>query len=134
VGKVNMSDRGDFVFENVALENGENIFNAVAMSEKGGSSEVSKTVMVIYDSQPAEIVMMNPSEETLTVDYSDFDIVGKAEKNASVLINGRVAMVDDEGKFKLKFQLNAGKNEIEITVSDLAGNQTKKKITITYDI
>jgi len=134
VGEVSTSDRGDFKFENIVLENGENSFNVVAISEKGGSSEVSKAVVVIYDNQPAEIVMMNPSEETLTVDYSDFDIVGKAEKDASVLINGRVAMVDDEGKFKLKLQLSAGKNEIEIVARDLAGNETKKKINITYDI
>lgn len=134
IGKTEMSDTGDFVFEDVELENGENSFNAVAMTEKGGSSEVSKTVVVVYDDQPVEIVMMNPSEDTLTVDYSDFDIVGKAEKDSSVLINGRVAMVDDEGKFKLKFQLNAGKNDIEIVVKDLAGNETRKKINITYDI
>jgi len=134
VGKTEVSATGDFVFSEIALENGENSFNAVAMTEKGGSSEVSKTVMVVYDNQPAEIVMMNPSEDTLTVDYSDFDIVGKAEKNASVLINGRVAMVDDEGKFKLKYQLSSGKNEIEIVVRDLAGNETRKKINITYDI
>ncbi|MFA5828133.1 MAG: hypothetical protein WC841_02045 [Candidatus Shapirobacteria bacterium] len=134
IGKVDMTDKGDFVFDDVALENGENSFSAVAMSEKGGSSEMSKMVTVVYDNQPAEIVMMNPSEDVLTVDYSDFDIVGKAEKDASVLVNNRVAMVDDEGKFKLKFQLAAGKNEIEIVARDLAGNETKKKINITYDI
>ncbi len=44
-----------------------------------------------------------------------------------------MAVIDSEGKFKLKLQLNSGKNEVEITVKDNAGNEAKKKIILTYD-
>lgn len=132
--KTQSSENGDFVFDNVQLDKGENIFTAIATNDKGGSSEVSKQLKIIYDDQPPEVTMINPSEQSLNVDYSDFDVVGKSEKGVSVLINGHVAMVDDEGKFKLKIQLNAGKNDIEIIVRDEAGNETKKNISITYDI
>jgi hypothetical protein len=43
-------------------------------------------------------------------------------------------MIDDFGKFKIKLQLNTGKNDIEVVVKDNAGNETRKKISITYDI
>lgn len=134
LGKVEVSSSGDFVFSDVELNEGENTFSAVAMTDKSGSSEQSKVVTVILDQKAPELTMTNPSEESLTVDYADFDVIGKSEKNASVLVNNHVAMVGDEGNFKLKIQLNAGKNEIEIVVKDMAGNETKKKITITYDI
>lgn len=132
--KTQSSENGDFAFNDIQLDKGENIFTAIAINDKGGSSEVSKQLKVIYDDQQPEVTMINPSEQSLNVDYSDFDVVGKSEKGVSVLINGRVAMVDDEGKFKLKIQLNAGKNDIEVIVRDEAGNETKKNISITYDI
>lgn len=132
--KTKSSENGDFVFDGIQLDKGENTFTAVATNDKGVSSEVSKPLKVVYDDQSPEVTMINPSEQSLNVDYSDFDVVGKSEKGVSVLINGHVAMVDDEGKFKLKIQLNAGKNDIEIIVRDEAGNETKKSISITYEI
>ena len=39
-----------------------------------------------------------------------------------------------DAEFKIILQLNAGKNDVEIKVTDLAGNVTSKTISITYDI
>ena len=132
--KKTVSDQGDFSFEAIDLNDGENLFSARAISEKGGSSELSKPSVVILDQEFPSLTMTNPSEDSLTVDYSDFDIIGQSEKGVSVLVNGHVAIVDDEGQFKLKVQLNSGQNEIEIKVRDLAGNETKKIVSIKYDI
>jgi len=134
IGKVAANDDGEFGFGNISLPQGESVFTAIAISEDGGSSEPSKELAVTYDDIPPELIMINPSEDNLAVDSQDFDIVGKSDMGVSVTLNGRVGMMDDEGKFKLKYQLNAGKNEIEIVIRDLAGNETRKKITITYDI
>lgn len=134
IDKVNVSSDGTFNFNGVSLDKDDNRFQAVAITDKGGSSELSKTLLVVYDDTDPLLQMINPSEDKLTVDYADFDVVGKSEKGVSVLINGRVAMVDDEGKFKIRVQLSAGKNGIEIIVRDLAGNEVKKTIEITYDI
>ena len=134
VGKADVNETGDFSFENVELSDGENNFSAVAIKDKSGSSEVSKGILVIYDNKAPELTMTNPSVDSLTVDSADFDITGKSEKGVSVLVNNRVAMVDDQGNFKIKIQLNAGKNDIEIIVKDSALNETRKKIAITYDI
>jgi len=128
------SQQGEFNFTLVDLNEGDNFFSAVAITEKGGSSDLLKSLVVTFDNQLPELEITNPSEEKLTIDYDDFDIVGKTEGGASVLINGKVTIVDDEGNFKLKVQLEAGKNEFEVVVKDLAGNEVRRKIEITYDI
>jgi hypothetical protein len=134
IGKEKVNDVGEFTFGNVLLDQGESIFTAIAINDKGGSGEPSKELKVIFDNVPPTLTMLNPSEESLKVDSADFDVIGQSEKGVGVLINGRVAMVDDTGKFKLKLQLNTGKNNVEIIVRDVAGNETKKNISITYDI
>lgn len=134
VGRVEVNENGEFLFENVGLEQGESVFTAVAISEKGGSGEPSKETKVIFDDKAPDLKMLNPVEDSLKVDSADFDVIGESERGVSVSVNSRMAMVDDSGKFKIKLQLNTGKNDIEIVVKDLAGNETRKKIAITYDI
>lgn len=134
IGKTDVTTDGNFSFENIELNEGENSFSARATKEIGGSSEVSKVVSVVFDTAPPELTMSNPSEDSLTVDSADFDIIGKSEKGVNVTVNGKVAIVDSDGNFKLKIQLNSGKNDIEIVVKDTALNETRKTISITYDI
>lgn len=134
VAKTQVTDNGDFVFDSLTLDEGQNKFTAMASTDDAGSGDDSKAVVVIYDKTPPSLVLTNPSEETLSVDYADFDVTGKTDAGASVSINNRIASVDSDGNFKLKWQLNTGKNELEITAVDLAGNETKKKITINYSL
>jgi len=134
LNKIEVSDSGDFSFENVALDEGGNDFSAVAIKGDSTSSEKSKILIISYDKTNPELTLTNPSETSLTVDSADFDVVGKTEAGVSVSINGRIASVDDNGNFKLKIQLNSGNNDIEIIVTDAAGNKTTKKIAIKYDI
>ena len=133
-GKTKVSDVGDFTFSDIALDAGANSFTTIAVSEKGGTSESSKPLVVIYDNKTPEFTMINPATDNVKVDVADFEVSGQSEKGVSVLVNNQVAMVDDTGLFKTKVQLNAGKNDIEIKVRDAAGNETKKNIVITYDI
>lgn len=134
IGKTQVTSDGDFSFDGVELNKGDNSFNVIAMTEDGGSSEVSKTASVTYDDQPPELTLINPNADSVTVDKVEYEVSGNTEKGASVLINGHVAMVDNNGKFKLIIQLSSGKNDVEIIASDLAGNQTKKTVVITYDM
>lgn len=134
IGKTQVTEAGDFVFKNITLEDGDNNFSAIATSKKAGSSDGSIPVLVLFDNKAPELKLVNPTEKELTVDYADFDIIGETEKGVSVTVNGKLAVVDDEGKFKLKMQLNMGKNELEIVVRDTAGNESKTKVTITYSL
>jgi hypothetical protein len=134
LGRAEVNDNGEFVFNDVPLDQGESVFTAVAISEKGGSGEPSKEAKIIFDDKPPSLTMVNPAEDSLKVDSADFDVIGQSEKGVVVTVNSRLAMLDDSGKFKIKLQLNTGKNDVEIVVKDLAGNETRKKIAITYDI
>jgi hypothetical protein len=134
IGKVQTNDAGEFSFDNILLDQGDNLFTAIVISDSGGSSEPSKAVVIAYDNIPPTLVMLNPSQDSLDVSSADFDIIGQSDKSVSVTVNGQLAMVDDFGKFKIKLQLNTGKNEVNIVVLDMAGNVTRKTISITYDI
>ncbi len=134
IGKELVSREGDFKFENIDLDFGVNYFNAIAIAENGLSSDLSSVFSVVYDNESPSIEMINPGEDSVIVEYADFDVIGRCEKDVSVLVNARVAMVDNEGQFKIKLQLNPGKNDVEIVARDLAGNESRKQISITYDI
>ncbi len=126
--------QGDFLFSQVELNSGPNTFWTVAFLKESAKSEPSKKVVIIRDETAPSLTMINPSEDKLTVDVADFDVIGKTEPGVSVSLNNYVASVNDKGEFKLKLQLSPGKNEYEVKAKDLAGNITTKKITITYDI
>lgn len=134
IGKVQASDAGEFSFDNIQLDQGDNQFTVIAINDNGGSSEPSKEAVISYDNVPPTLTMLNPSENSLNVSSADFDVIGQSDKGVSVTVNSQVAMVDDSGKFKIKLQLNVGKNDVNIVVSDAAGNMTKKTVSITYDI
>lgn len=134
IGSTEVSENGDFVFDKITLEVGDNFFSAVASTEKAGNGDGSETMKVVYDVTAPSLALTNPSEESLTVDSIDFDIVGKTDKGSSVLINNRIVKVDDDGGFKEKWQLTIGKNDLIIIARDEAGNETKKNISITYSL
>ncbi len=134
VGKMLANNAGEFAFGDILLDQGESSFTAIAISDVSGSSDPSKELKVFFKDVLPELLMISPSEDAVTVDNPDIDIAGKSEKGVSVTVNGRVAMVDDAGKFKIRYQLSSGKNNLEIIVTDIAGNVIKKNITITYDI
>jgi len=134
VGKTQVTDNGDFTFGGINLDEGDNNFNAIASTDKNGTGEKSTPVDLVYDKTPPSLNLTNPSEDSLSVDSADFDIAGTTDKGSSVTINGHVAMVDDNGNFKLKWQLNTGENDLELIAQDVAGNQTKKTVKITYSL
>ena len=134
IGTTEVSENGDFVFDKIILDLGDNYFSAIASTEKSGSGDGSETMNILYDTQAPSLTLTNPSEESLTVDYTDFDIVGITDKGSSVLINDRIVKVDDQGGFKEKWQLTTGKNDLVVIARDVAGNETKKSISITYSL
>jgi hypothetical protein len=134
IGVTEVTEEGDFSFTGIDLDEGENNFSAIASTEDSGNSDFSKISSVVYDQDPPKLELTNPSEDNLTVDSADFDIIGRTDENASVSVNNRIAVVDSDGNFKLKWQLDMGKNDLEIVSTDLAGNQSKTKVSITYSL
>ncbi len=133
VTKIDASPNGDFTVDNVTLDKGNNKFTAVAISDKGVRSTISKDTSVTYDDTPPVLSVTQPNSDTITVDTPEYDITGTSEKGVSVMVNDRMAMVDDTGKFTLRVELSPGNNDFTVTSTDLAGNQTSKKVSITYN-
>lgn len=133
VSSKNSDSAGEFLFSGVNLKSGPNIFTTMASLSSDLKSEFSAEELVIRDETAPELVISNPDKESMNVDYSDFDIIGKTDKKSYVTINNYVATVNDLGEFKMKMQLQLGKNEYTIKSRDEAGNQTVKKVTITYE-
>ena len=134
IGSTEVSENGDFVFDKIDLSDGDNYFSAIASTDKSGNSDESEIINVVYDTVAPFLTLTNPSEESLSVDSIDFDIVGKTDKGSSVLINNKIVKVDDNGDFKEKWQLTIGKNDLVVIARDDAGNETKKSISITYSL
>jgi hypothetical protein len=134
IGKSAVNENGEFVFSDISFDEGESAFAAIAISESGNSSEQSKEVKIVFDNKPPELTLTNPTEDTLKVESPDFDVIGQSERGVTVMVNGRLAMVDDSGLFKIKLQLNTGKNDIEIKVKDSAGNETVKRLIVTNQL
>ena len=134
IGSTEVSENGDFLFDKIDLSAGDNYFSAIASTDKSGNSDESEIIKVVYDTVAPSLTLTNPSEESLSVDSIDFDIVGKTDKGSSVLINNKIVKVDDNGDFKEKWQLTIGKNDLVVIARDDAGNETKKSISITYSL
>lgn len=134
IGSTEVSENGDFFFDKIDLSAGDNYFSAIASTDKSGNSDESEIINVVYDTVAPSLTLTNPSEESLSVDSIDFDIVGKTDKGSSVLINNKIVKVDDNGDFKEKWQLTIGKNDLVVIARDDAGNETKKSISITYSL
>ena len=134
IGSTEVSENGDFLFDKIDLSAGDNYFSAIASTDKSGNSDESEIINVVYDTVAPSLTLTNPSEESLSVDSIDFDIVGKTDKGISVLINNKIVKVDDNGDFKEKWQLTIGKNDLVVIARDDAGNETKKSISITYSL
>jgi hypothetical protein len=60
------------------------------------------------------------------------EIEGKTEPEASVTINKEDVEVQEDGSFAHEVSLEVGENEFTVIAKDLAGNETKKTITIEY--
>jgi len=81
----------------------------------------------IFSSPKLEI--LNPKENE-TTSVPAIQIEGKAEKGATVAINGQFTAVDANGNFSQQYMLEEGKNSIEIVASFRLSPKSK----ITRDI
>lgn len=128
------NDSGEFVFENVELkEEGETIFYAVAIDTAKNESEDSNVVKITYDKTPPEITITKPEDLDFKSDTRYHAVAGAAEPDASVTVNERYAVVDEEGNFSINFKFEDGHNNIIVRVVDKAGNETEKTFTVKFE-
>jgi len=90
--------------------------------------------------EPLDIEVMEEDTEPPFLELTEIgkvaedtvEIEGKTEPEASVTINEEDVEVEKDGSFVHEVSLEVGENEFIVIAKDLAGNETKKTITIEY--
>lgn len=128
-----LSPDGEFDLP-VELADGTNIISAQAKNSQGGQSPLSASWQVVRDSQPPTLSVTSPADHSSTQGNSQkiIDIAGQTEPDATVQINGRLAIVSADGKFSFRFQQNDRDNPVAVVARDRAGNQTTQTLTLTW--
>jgi len=132
-----VSAEGQFVFEEVPLEQGENEIYATSKDATGNESRQSTVYKVIIDRKPPKLEVTEPEDSAIITQKEGeqtFVIVkGSVEENTIVTVNGHQAIVREEGKFEYRLLLSdEGETTIKIEARDLAGNKTTVEKTVIY--
>ncbi len=122
-----------FVFK--ALELGKFTFNLknVYIKDPPGTDIRSNV-------EPLDIEVMEEDTEPPFLELTEIgkvaedtvEIEGKTEPEATVTINEEDVEVEKDGSFAHEVSLEVGENEFIVIAKDLAGNETKKTITVEY--
>ena len=91
--------------------------------EYGAFDNVPPTVSFLHP-QPEQV--LNTKDQFITVEVPDKDL-------AQVTIGGKTAPLYKGSVYRLKLDLNEGKQEIIATAKDKAGNETSARVSITID-
>jgi len=131
-----VSAEGQFAFEKVDLELGENEIYAVSKDTAGNESQPSVVYKVEIDQKPPKLEVSEPENGAMIKEEKDkqtFVLVkGKVEEKATVTVNDYQAIVK-EGEFEYQLLLTKdGENTIKIEAKDRAGNKTTVEKTVIY--
>lgn len=127
----NKSGRFSYTFD---LVGGENTISAVAKDISGNESGESEKIVVVYDLDAPDLEIISPKDgqEFYGNSQKQISIEGATDKDASITINDRFVLVDNEGKFKFSTNLSEGENVFTIKAEDKASNVTESKLILKY--
>lgn len=126
-------DDGSFSFSYITLETGSNTFYAVA-KEGVNQSTSSNNIVTTYTKKGPTLTIDSPTNHQVFSDPNSKQITvrGKTDPNATVNVNGYIAIVNGNGTYTYNMQLNDGENTLTVEATDNAGNKTTLTRTVTY--
>jgi hypothetical protein len=125
-------DKGGSFKGDITLSGGDNTITATAKDPVGNVSRASKAIIVTYDAAPPKLLINSPVTDPTITTSNAIVISGKTDTTATITINDRQAIVQQDGSFNLSISLNAGDNVILTIATDAAGNMAKISKTVTY--
>ena len=132
-GNILVDDSGDFVFRNVGLVEGQNVFAAVAFDAAGNQSQPSTPVEVFHSTTSPSLELTAPMEDSVFKGKDPrITVAGKTDAEVRILVNGRVFVVDASGLFDGRVSLTEGENVVQVEAVDRAGNRTLKEVRVEY--
>jgi len=122
---------GEFLSENFSLKEGKNLLKAISLVNNKESEPVY--AIIFFKKNPPRLEIEKPQNRTHFYDKDkEITIEGVTDPGAAIFVNEHLAMVDGEGNFSLKFNLEEGDNELDFVAQDEAGNQTKTTLIVNY--
>jgi flagellar hook assembly protein FlgD len=103
------------------LREGENFIELSAIDPSGNAASVTRVVTLVL--RPPEIVLDNPPDG-VWINQRLLSVQGRAAPDARVLVNGKQAVVDDNGRFNVDVLLEEGENVVAVEATDAVGNET----------
>jgi hypothetical protein len=124
---------GQFSF-NVTLQDGENIFAAIAIDQSGNQSQKSEDHKIIFDKKAPDLEVTSPSDGSSFFGSTQRQITlqGKTDAGSAITINDRIISVEEDGTFQYTTTLNEGSNTLKVKATDQAGNFTEKNLTLNF--
>ncbi|MFH0936994.1 MAG: hypothetical protein V1808_01745 [Candidatus Daviesbacteria bacterium] len=129
---------GSFNTEPISLKIGtNNIFGkTLEISENNEVSKKSlpsKVIKVFFDNEKPKLEIAEPQDNQTVNGERKINISGQTDDdNITVTINGTRAVVNQEGNFLGNLELSDGENNITISATDLAGNDTSVSRKVTF--
>lgn len=125
---------GNFSFNGLSLNLGDNTFTAVAIDTAGNSSQPTKQYKITFNNKPPQLNIASPGDGTQFFGSAQRQVTiqGTTDVNTQVTINDRIVAVDDTGKFQYTTTLSDGQNKFAIKATDAAGNSVEKDLTLNF--
>lgn len=133
--EVDVDDQGQFTYD-LHLQNGENTISLYGVDAAGNESLKTRSYQVAQDNEAPSIEIEQPADGS-TIELKKnrtTTIKGKTEVGARLTLNGRSILLNADGSFSSTYYLDEGDNELTFTAVDKAGNQTEKKIKVTFHL
>lgn len=113
-----------------SLVTGVNVITVEARDLAGNVS--LNTRNLIYDETKPQITIINPVDNSFT-NNAVLQISGNISEMASIIVAGQSVSIDNNNNWFAPVNLVDGLNTIEVVATDLAGNTSALKRTITLD-
>jgi len=123
---------GNFTFEDIQLQSGENTIAAKTLSDTGQESEFSKTLNVRLDTEAPSLTVDAPQENQQFSGNNRIKVSGKTDPESQVYANGFLASVNSEGNWEVSIPVAEGDSSIEVRAIDEAGNITTQKRNVHF--
>lgn len=120
-------ERGRFS-ATVALAPGPNVITAVTI--RADDRVEGRPQRVVLDTIAPPLVLAQPAEGA-SLEGPTVRVEGRTETGASVAVNGHAVTVTADGGFEDVLQAQPGAFAVEVVARDPAGNETKRRISVT---
>lgn len=131
--EADVDEDGNFTFDNVKIDEGENTIKTKAKDNKKNVSIYSPEIKISYLNKPPTLSVDEPTDgKSFGKDDSPIQVKGKTDPKVKITVNDFWAIVDGSGNFSYTLPLQGGENRIKVVATDEAGNKTEKEIKVSY--